>query len=141
MTKNEINSWKGFLTIFIIWAIILFGHDTIIDFATNIKDTKPIIDTQIVNNTFKITDQKVKCDIFDYFFNVSRITGTVENISPNFKKNIIVIFDLQDRNGVNIKTEEIKISSLAPNQTYKFDVNVWTKEVKSYKIKSILKII
>ena len=76
MTKNENNSWKGFLTIFIIWAIIHFGHDTIIDFATNIKDTKPIIDTQIVNNTFKITDQKVKCDIFDYFFNVSRITGT-----------------------------------------------------------------
>ena len=94
MTKNENNSWKGFLTIFIIWAIIHFGHDTIIDFATNIKDTKPIIDTQIVNNTFKITDQKVKCDIFDYFFNdfnsISSCSPFLDVVIPSFSKLIVL---------------------------------------------------
>lgn len=137
MTKDEKSSWKGFLTILIIWAIVHFGHDAIIDSASDIKNTKPVIETQIVNNTFKIYEQKVKCDIMDYYFDVARVTGTVENISPNLKKNIVLILDLQDANGVNIKTEEIKISSLAPNQTYKFDVNVWTKEVKSYKVKAM----
>lgn len=137
MAKNKNNSWIGFLAIFLIWAIVHFGHDTIIDFANDIKNQKPKIEAQIVNNTFKISNQKVKCDIIDSIADVARITGTVENISPNLKKNIVLVLDLQDRNGVNIKTEEIKISSLAPNQTRDFDVNVWTKEVKSYKVKAI----
>ncbi len=137
MTNNEKNSWKWFLVIFIVWVIVHFGQDTVIDSANNIKNQKPKIETQIVNNTFKISNQNVKCDIIDSVADVARVTGTVENISPNLKKNIVLVLDLQDRNGVNIKTEKIKISSLAPNQTYNFDVNAWTKEVKSYKVKAI----
>lgn len=137
MTKNKKNSWIGFLAIFIVWVIVHFGQDSVIDSASNIKNQKPKIETQIVNSTFKISNQKVKCDIIDSVADVARVTGTVENISPNLKKNIVLVLDLQDRNGVNIKTEEIKISSLAPNQTYDFDVNVWTKEVKSYKVKAM----
>ena len=84
-----------------------FGQDTVIDSANNIKNQKPKIETQIVNNTFKISNQNVKCDIIDSVADAARVTGTVENISPNLKKNIVLVLDLQDRNGVNIKTEKI----------------------------------
>ena len=133
MAKDEDfgNGWIGFIVIFVIWFIV---HNVRISIEDTMKNPPPPAQTI---NSIKVSDIRVGGDLIDKLFRVVNIRGTAENISPNLKSNIVIIIELQDRNGVKIGTEEIKITSLAPSEKYKINENVWNKDVKSYKVKSI----
>ncbi len=133
MAKDEDfgNGWIGFIVILVIWFIV---HNARIGIEDTMKN--PPLPAQTINS-IKVSDIRVGGDLIDKLFRVVNLRGTAENISPNLKANIVITVELQDRNGVKIGTEEIKITSLAPSEKYKINENVWNKEVKSYKVKSI----
>ena len=133
MAKDEDfgNGWIGFIVILVIWFIV---HNARIGIEDTMKN--PPLPAQTINS-IKVSDIRVGGDLIDKLFRVVNLRGTAENISPNLKSNITITVELQDRNGVKIGTEEIKITSLAPSEKYKINENVWNKEVKSYKVKSI----
>ena len=125
------NGWIGSIVIIVICFIV---HNARISIEDTMKNPPPPAQTI---NSIKVSGIRVGGDLIDKFFRVVNLRGTAENISPNLKTNIIIIVELQDRNGVKIGTKEIKITSLAPSEKYKIDENVWNEEVKSYKVKSI----
>lgn len=133
MAKEEDfgNGWIGFIVILVIWFIV---HNARISIEDTMKN--PPLPAQTINS-IKVSDIRVGGDLIDKLFRVVNLRGTAENISPNLKANIVITVELQDRNGVKIGTEEIKITSLAPSEKHKINENVWNKEVKSYKVKSI----
>lgn len=133
MAKDEDfgNGWVGFIVILVIWFIV---HNARISIEDTMKN--PSSPAQTINS-IKVSDIRVGGDLIDKLFRVVNLRGTAENISPNLKSNIVITVELQDRNGVKIGTEEIKITSLPPSEKYKINENVWNKEVKSYKVKSI----
>lgn len=130
--KQEcIRNWMKFLVLTVIALIV---HNISLKVEEISKNPSP--PAQTINN-IKVSDIRVGGDLIDKLFRVVNLRGTAENISPNLKSNIVITVELQDRNGVKIGMEEIKITSLAPSEKYKIDENVWNKEVKSYKVKSI----
>lgn len=130
--KQEcIQNWMKFLVLLVIALIV---HNINLKVEEISKNPPPPAQTI---NSIKVSDIRVGSDLIDKLFRVVNLRGTAENISQNLKSNIVITVELQDRNGINIGTEEIKITSLAPSEKYKIDENVWNKEVKSYKVKSI----
>ena len=114
MAKDEDfgNGWIGFIVILVIWFII---HNMRIGIEDTMKNPPPPAQTI---NSIKVSDIRVGSDLIDKLFRVVNLRGTAENISQNLKSNIVITVELQDRNGVTIGTEEIKITSLAPSEKY-----------------------
>lgn len=129
--KDFDNGWIGFIISLVIWFIV---HNARISIEDTMKN--PPLPAQTINS-IKVSDIRVGGDLIDKLSRVVKLRGTAENISPNLKANIVITVELQDRNSVKIGTEEIKITSLAPYEKYKINENVWNKEVKSCKVKSI----
>lgn len=131
--KREcIQAWKNFVILLIICLIV---HN--VSGALNDATKAPPPPAQIINS-IKISNPRISNDIIDKFFRVTNIKGTAENTSNKLKSNIVIIVELQDKNGIKIGTKEIKISSLAPSEKYKINEYIWNNEVKAYKLINII---
>lgn len=130
--RKCLQSWKHFGVLLIIWLIV---HN--VSGALNDATKAPQPPAQIINS-IKISNPRISSDIIDKFFRVTNIKGTAENTSNKLKSNIVIIIELQDKNGVKIGTKEIKISSLAPSEKYKINEYIWNNEISSYKLINII---